>query len=173
MGAISLTQLQTLWSSSPHFFMHSLSFFFFNCLVLWNIITQISLCNYIIIRIQNDILPSQIRPSPILSLPTTDPFSATIIFPFRTRHINGIRGYHTFGDQLFISQHKTELVVKNPPANAGRCKRHGFDPWVGTIPWMRKWQSTPVFLPGESHGQRSLVGYSPGGHKESDMTEVT
>ena len=38
-------------------------------------------------------------------------------------------------------------------------------------PWRRKWQSTPVFLPGESHGQRSLVGYSPWGRKESDMTE--
>ena len=39
------------------------------------------------------------------------------------------------------------------------------------IPWRRKWQPTPVFLPGESHGQRSMAGYSPGGHKESDMTE--
>ena len=39
------------------------------------------------------------------------------------------------------------------------------------IPWRRKWQPTPIFLPGESHGQRSLVGYSPWGHKESDTTE--
>ena len=45
------------------------------------------------------------------------------------------------------------------------------DPWVGKIPWSRKWQATPVLLPGESHGQRSLAGYSPGGRKESDMTE--
>ena len=45
------------------------------------------------------------------------------------------------------------------------------DPWVGKIPWRRKWQPTPVSLPGESHGQRSLVGCSPGGHKESDMPE--
>ena len=45
------------------------------------------------------------------------------------------------------------------------------DPWVGKIPWRRKWQSTPVFLPGESHGWRSLVGYSPQGRKESDTTE--
>ena len=49
-----------------------------------------------------------------------------------------------------------------------RCR---FDPWVRRIPWRRKWQPTPVFLPGESHGQRSLVGYSLWGHKESDMTE--
>ena len=47
----------------------------------------------------------------------------------------------------------------------------GFDTWVRKIPWRRKWQPTPVFLPGESHGQRSLVGYSPWGDKESDTTE--
>ena len=47
----------------------------------------------------------------------------------------------------------------------------GFDPWVGKIPWRRKWQPTPVFLPGKSHGWRSLVGYSPWGHKESGTTK--
>ena len=48
-----------------------------------------------------------------------------------------------------------------------------FDPWVKEVPWKRTWQSTQVFLPGESHGQRSLAGYSPGGHKELDMAEAT
>ena len=43
--------------------------------------------------------------------------------------------------------------------------------WVGKIPWRREWQPTPVFLPGETRGQRSLAGYSPWGCKESDMTE--
>ena len=62
------------------------------------------------------------------------------------------------------------LVVKNPAAHAGDV-RDGFDPWVGKICWRRLWQPTPVFLPGESYGQRSLAGYSPWGHKESDMTE--
>ena len=52
-----------------------------------------------------------------------------------------------------------------------QSRRPGFNPWVGKIPWRRKWQPTTVFLPGESHEQRSLVGYSPWGHKESDMTE--
>ena len=47
----------------------------------------------------------------------------------------------------------------------------GFDPWVGKIPWRRAWQATPVFLPGEAHGQSSLVGRSPWGCKELDMTE--
>ena len=52
-----------------------------------------------------------------------------------------------------------------------RLKRCGFDPWVRKILWRRKWQPTPVFLPGEFHGQRSLVGYSPWGLKEPDMNE--
>ena len=54
-----------------------------------------------------------------------------------------------------------------------RCKRRGFDPWVGKIPWRRKWQPTPVFLPRNFLGQRSLASYSLQGHKESDMTEHT
>ena len=59
-------------------------------------------------------------------------------------------------------------MVKNlPPVQETR------KPWVRKIPWRRTWQSTPVFLPGELHGQRSLVGYSPWGPKESDMTELT
>ena len=41
-----------------------------------------------------------------------------------------------------------------------QCRRHRFDPWIGKNPWKRKWQPTPVFLPGKYHGQRSLVGYS-------------
>ena len=49
--------------------------------------------------------------------------------------------------------------------------RPGFDPWVRKISWRREWQPTLVFLPGESHGQRSLADYSPWGHKELDMTE--
>ena len=50
---------------------------------------------------------------------------------------------------------------KEPACQCRRHKRLGFSPWVGKIPWKRAWQPTPVFLPGESHGQRSLVGYSP------------
>ena len=52
-----------------------------------------------------------------------------------------------------------------------QCRRPGFDPGVREIPWRRAWQPTPVFLPGESHGQRNLAGYSPWGRKESDTTE--
>ena len=60
------------------------------------------------------------------------------------------------------------LVVKNPPANAGDVRDVDL---IRKIPWRRAWQPTPVFLPGESHGQRSLAGCSPWGHKESDTTE--
>jgi len=52
-------------------------------------------------------------------------------------------------------------------------RRYGFSFWVGKIPWRRSWQPTSVFLPGESHGQRSLVGYSSQDFKKLDMTEET
>ena len=57
-------------------------------------------------------------------------------------------------------------VVNNLPVSAGDMK---FDPCIGNIPWRRKWQITPVFLPRKLQGQRSLVGYSPWGPKELDM----
>ena len=59
----------------------------------------------------------------------------------------------------------------NDKESACQCRRPEFDPWVRKIPWRREWLSTPVFLPGKSHGQRSLVGYSPWGRKESDTIE--
>ena len=64
---------------------------------------------------------------------------------------------------------------KEPTCQCRRHKRCRFDPWVGKVTWRRRdtWQPTPVFLPGEPHGQRSLVGYSPWGCKESDVIEVT
>ena len=63
------------------------------------------------------------------------------------------------------------LVVKNPYANEGdtRCR---FSPWVGKILQSRKWQPALVFLSGKFHEQRSLVGYSPWGHRELDTTEL-
>ena len=63
------------------------------------------------------------------------------------------------------------LSGKESACQCRRRRRWGFDPWIGKIPWRRKWQLSPAFLPGESHGQRILVDYSPWGHKESDMTE--
>ena len=64
-------------------------------------------------------------------------------------------------------------MIKNTLANAGDTRDMGSIPWVRKIPWRRKWQPTPVVLPGKSSGQRSLAVYSPWGHKELDMTECT
>ena len=62
-------------------------------------------------------------------------------------------------------------MVKNLPVIARKHRRPEFNLWVRKIPERRAWQPTPVFLPRESHGQRSLAGYSPLGCKESDTTE--
>ena len=62
-------------------------------------------------------------------------------------------------------------LVKNK--NSPQSRRHNFDPWEGKIPWKRAWQPTPVLLPGESHGQRSLVGWSPwGGSVRHDWSDL-
>ena len=63
------------------------------------------------------------------------------------------------------------LSGKESTCQCRRHKRPQFDPWVRKIPWSRKWQPTLVFLPVKFHGQRSLVGYSPGGCREWDMSE--
>ena len=73
----------------------------------------------------------------------------------RTQDVSGTSCGPDSGSSLLLSMNQASqvvLVVKNLPANAGDI------PWVGQIPWSRKWQPTPVFLPRESHGQRSLVG---------------
>ena len=76
-----------------------------------------------------------------------------------------------YGPVPSISGFPGSTSGKEPAYQCRRCRRHGFDPWVGKIPWRRAWQPTPVFLPGEFHGQRSLAGYSPGGCKKSDTTK--
>ena len=83
---------------------------------------------------------------------------------FKLRHSNlrvlkkSSRHYYIIGTFLVAE------MVRNLPA----MQETRFDPWVRKIPWRKEWQPTPVFLPGESHGQMSLVGYSPLGRKESD-----
>ena len=74
------------------------------------------------------------------------------------------------------NQARSTGFASRPGGTSGKestcqSKRHGFSPQVGKIPWRRKQQPTAIFLPGESHGWRSLAGYSPGGGKESDTTE--
>ena len=62
---------------------------------------------------------------------------------------------------------------KGPACQCRIFKRPGLSPWVEKIPWRTAWQPPLISFPGESHGQRSLAGYSPWDHKESDTTEVT
>ena len=63
------------------------------------------------------------------------------------------------------------LSAKESACQCRIPQKRGFNPWVRKILWRRRWQPTPVFLLGISHEKRSLVGYSPGGHKESEMTD--
>ena len=70
---------------------------------------------------------------------------------------------------VFKERRKKITIV--PTVKHLQCGRPSFNPWVGTIPWRRKWQPTPVLLSGKSHRRRSLVGYSPWGYKESGTTE--
>ena len=63
--------------------------------------------------------------------------------------------------------------AKEPACRCMRRQRPGLRRWVRKMPWKREWEPTPVFLPEESNGQRILAGYSPWGHKESDMTACT
>ena len=79
-------------------------------------------------------------------------FLQSIIFRIVLCRIHSVKGFP--GGQ----------AVKNPLLHL-QCRRPGFDPWVGKVPCRRKWPPTPVFLPGESHGQRSLVGCRPWGHR--------
>ena len=87
---------------------------------------------------------------------------------------------HSFNQQLlYLRASLIAQLVKNllpswgsmqsPLVNAREARDGAFHPWVGRIPWKRKWRPPPVFLPGKFHGQRSLSTYSPWVHQESDM----
>ena len=85
-------------------------------------------------------------------------------------------GYTPWGHkELDMTERLTHRREGLPQQLSGKestcqCRRHGFYLWVGKNPWRRAWNPTPVFLPGEPQGQRSLVGYSPWGCKKSDTT---
>ena len=63
------------------------------------------------------------------------------------------------------------LSGKESTCQCGRCKRFEFNPWAGKKPWRKKWQPTPIYLPGKFQGQRNLTGCSPWGRKQSKVTE--
>ena len=101
-----------------------------------------------------------------------------VTFNFFHQHLIVLMNFVLVGNYLWISLSLTRLGFKlhwnrfiigiTLLCNEMKTK---FDPLVGKIPWRRKWHPTPVLLPGKSHGRRSLVGYSPWGHKELDTTE--
>ena len=74
---------------------------------------------------------------------------------------------YTYTTLRYVWSFLVAQIVKNLPA----MQETRVDPLVGKIPWRRQWQSSPIFLPGEFHGQRNLAGYSPKGHKESVRTQ--
>ena len=92
----------------------------------------------------------------------------TVLWPEAQSNINLIESFRSmpylffqFGSPYSLKRaSQMALALKNQPANAGD-KKHRFDYWVEKIDWRRVWQPIPVFLPGVSHGQRSLAGYSP------------
>ena len=89
----------------------------------------------------------------------------------RFRDILCVRYLLTFDVNHLMEGLPRWLSGKASTCQSRRSKRCTFNPWVGKIPWRRIWQPTLAFLPGECHGQRSLVGYSPWGCKELDMAE--
>ena len=127
----------------------------------------------------------------------TDLLTVSIVFTFLESNIFGIRQCEVFSDWLLLLSNmdlgflhvfslldssgsllfKSMYLFPGLPwwlsnkDSAYQCRRHVFDPWIGKIPWRRKWKLTPVFLSGKSHRQRRLAGYNPWGHKESNTTE--
>ena len=94
----------------------------------------------------------------LIPIPKVKPLRICSVFHSDTFLILGIFIYLLIGGS----------VVKNPPASAGDAGDSGSIPGSRRFPWRKKQQPTPVFLPGESHGQRSLEGYSPWGRRVGD-----
>ena len=114
-------------------------------------------------------------------LPFTFLLSSAICKTSRDNHFAFLHFF--FCEMVLVTASCTMLWTSVHPASGTlstrsdpiclQCWSPGIDPWVGKIPWRRKWQPTPVLLPRESHGQRSLVGYSPQGRKELDTTSLS
>ena len=103
--------------------------------------------------------------SVIISLNKLSISSLSLFFSW---HPHNLQSVSFDGDPWIMWASLVAQTVKSLPTMQ---ERPGFDPWVGKIPWRRKWQPTPIFLTGKSHGQRSLMGYNPWGHTELDTTE--
>ena len=99
-----------------------------------------------------------------------------VLLSVRKSHLSDFKWPGEFGQLDFLPWAHPRIkgwdsLVAQTHCICPQCGRPGFDPWVGKIPWRRKWQPTPVLLPRKFHGWRSLVGYSPWGRKELDTTK--
>ena len=100
-------------------------------------------------------------------------YFSSLIIP----RVSSLIFWQSFQMETLSYAHRNDCLKSGLPRwlsgkeSTNQCRRLGFNPWAGKIPCRRKWQPTPVFSPGESHGQRSLAGYSPWGPSESDTTE--
>ena len=99
-------------------------------------------------------------------------FAVTLIL-FQARWMNAKFSRWKFDEKHDIYRLPRWCSGKEFTYQCRRCKRRRFNPWVGKIPWRRKWEPTSVFSPEKFHGHRSLAGYSPWGWKKSDTTEHT
>ena len=98
-----------------------------------------------------------------------------ILLPYIPPHPQKVCSKYNFITTLLnhILNFPSGVSGKQPVRQCRRCRRHWSNPCIEKMPWRRAWQLTPVFLPGESHGQRSLACYGPYGPKELDTTEAT
>ena len=119
---------------------------------------------------QEQSLPSLLPLSIPTSIPTAQQREASPL-PYSFPCISPSSRQGTVGPTVLPGQFLF-LSGKEPTSQCRRCKRLRFNPWIGKILWRKASQRTPVFLSGESHGQRSLAGYCPWGHKESGRTEA-
>ena len=107
-----------------------------------------------------------------IKIPSDKPQSLTHTHTHHTCACTSVHTHTHFYGRRDMSLSLTQIIrdlTCDPPEFISTA--FVFNPWVGKISWRRKWQPTPVFLPGKSHGQRNLVGYSPWGCKELDTTE--
>ena len=93
---------------------------------------------------------------------------------YNEKHISHFSDYSCMNNLynilgIFLKIRAIELLSTILYVVCLQCRRPRFDSWVGKIPWRRKWQPIPIFLPGKSHGQRSFLGYSPWGHKSQTL----
>ena len=170
MNILSLTYVKLTEKKSILFFFRK--HFIFSAISTFKLCVLQKFCKYDMVQENIWIfLAATFQKTPLLKNKTKQ------TYPYLTYPKNSVCASKLKTETTIISKtgFPAGATGKESPCQCRRHKRHGFNSWVRKIRWRRAWQPPPppVFLSGESHGQRSLEGYSPWGHKESDMTDVT